>query len=106
MTLYGNSLNPPTSVKFQQIQERTLRAAFKSSTESYSVLSQNSLPPYPAPKMTTRDCHFDVKSQERPSAVLHFGVMSENYYISMGKKDMSIRIFCDTNELTKIIKTF
>ena len=80
MTLYGNSLNPPTSVKFQQIQERTLRAAFKSSTESYSVLSQNSLPPYPAPKMTTRDCHFDVKSQERPSAVLHFGVMSENYY--------------------------
>ena len=27
-------------------------------------------------------------------------------YISMGKKDMSIRIFCDTNELTKIIKSF
>ena len=74
MTLYGNSLNPPTSVKFQKVQERT------SGTESYSVLSQNSLPPYPAPKMTTRDCHFDVKSQERPSAVLHFGVMSENYY--------------------------
>ena len=27
-------------------------------------------------------------------------------YISIGKKDMSIRIFCDINELTKIIKSF
>ena len=78
MTLYGNSLNPPTSVKLEQIQERALRAAFKSSIEPYSVLSQNSLPPYPAPKMTTRDSHFDVKSQERPSTALHLGVMSEN----------------------------
>ena len=25
-------------------------------------------------------------------------------YISIGKKDMSIIIFCDTNELTKIVK--
>ena len=75
MTLCGTTVNPPTSLKLEQIQERALRAAFKSCTESYSVLSQNSRPPFFAPKMTTRDCHFDVQSQERPSTALHFIVI-------------------------------
>ena len=75
MTLCGTTVNPPTSLKLEQIQERALRAAFKSSTKSYSVLSQNSRPPFFAPKMTTRDSHFDVQSQERPCTALHFIVI-------------------------------